>query len=262
MNIDPRSLELDPAVHDRVVRRLRTLESTGSAPSPAAPVLDLGCGGGDAVSSLIAEGFDAFGCDLRFREGRNTARLEEAGRIRTIELEPYRLPFDDDSFDLVLSDQVFEHVADYASTIAEIARVTRPGGVGLHIFPPRWSVREVHLMVPLAGAISDPVWLRLWASLGVRNVHQRGLPVDEVVQVNRRYLAENVNYLSGAEIDRAFRRGFTVVENVEREFLARGRRSASLVRPPLVGGIASALYRELRMRAILTRDPLDAPVAQ
>lgn len=256
MTIDPASLDLDPRLHARVTRRLSTLADAATRPGPGSRALDLGCGGGDTVSSLLTEGFDAFGCDLKFRDGLNTERLRADGRIRTIELAPYRLPFDDDSFDLVVSDQVFEHVQDYAPTIAEIARVTRPGGVGLHIFPPRWSLREVHVMVPLGGAIQNPVWLRLWAKLGVRNPHQREASVDEVVAINRRYLQDNVNYLSRREILRQFRRGFDVVRGVEREFLAQGRRSADAVSAPVVGPVVCAIYRELRMRAILTRNPI------
>jgi len=43
-----------------------------------------------------------------------------------------RLPFDDQSFDLVLSDQVLEHVGDPFRCATEARRVIRPGGLQVH----------------------------------------------------------------------------------------------------------------------------------
>ena len=42
------------------------------------------------------------------------------------------IPFPDDSLDIIISEDVFEHVADYPKAMQEIRRVLRPGGV--HIF--------------------------------------------------------------------------------------------------------------------------------
>jgi len=43
------------------------------------------------------------------RGGLDVAALQDNGMIRLIDLEPYRIPFDDDTFDLVVSEQVLEH---------------------------------------------------------------------------------------------------------------------------------------------------------
>lgn len=40
-----------------------------------------------------------------------------------------RLPFDDDSFDVVITSEVLEHIQDDVAAIAEMTRVLRPGGV-------------------------------------------------------------------------------------------------------------------------------------
>ncbi|MDB5105742.1 MAG: methylase involved in ubiquinone/menaquinone biosynthesis [Fibrobacteres bacterium] len=44
----------------------------------------------------------------------------------------HRLTFPDDSFDLVLSEDVFEHLPDYRKAFSEVLRVLKPGGY--HIF--------------------------------------------------------------------------------------------------------------------------------
>ena len=55
----------------------------------------------------------------------------------------HRLPFDDDTFDLVFSQAVFEHLADPFGAAEELQRVTKPGGLVL---------TEVAFMQPLHAA--------------------------------------------------------------------------------------------------------------
>jgi len=54
------------------------------------------------------------------------------------------LPFADDSFDLILSNEVLEHVADDHACAAEMARVARPGGRIVIFAPNRWYPVEQH----------------------------------------------------------------------------------------------------------------------
>jgi len=49
-----------------------------------------------------------------------------------------RLSFDDECFDLVVSEEVFEHVPDYRRGFAEVRRVLKPGGY--HIFSVPFSL--------------------------------------------------------------------------------------------------------------------------
>jgi SAM-dependent methyltransferase len=51
------------------------------------------------------------------------------GRARTIAVGGETLPFDDASFDIVLSDNVVDHAEGPAKIVAEMARVLRPGGL-------------------------------------------------------------------------------------------------------------------------------------
>lgn len=57
------------------------------------------------------------------------------------------LPFDDASFDVVISNHVIEHVGDaqaQARHLAEIRRVMKPDGVGYLAVPNRWMLTEPH----------------------------------------------------------------------------------------------------------------------
>ena len=61
------------------------LGDAADAPTPGARVLDLGCGNGDVVQQWLDLGFDAHGCDLKFKKGPLVDRLEDSGRIELIE---------------------------------------------------------------------------------------------------------------------------------------------------------------------------------
>jgi len=54
--------------------------------------------------------------------------------------EPYRYPFSDDSFDVVISGSVLEHVEDVSAFVREIARVMKPDGILCVIAP--WTYPE------------------------------------------------------------------------------------------------------------------------
>jgi ubiquinone/menaquinone biosynthesis C-methylase UbiE len=213
-------------------------------------LLDFGCGDGSLVKGAVDRGYDAYGCDIEgasFVRTRSVLReMTEAGRLLPIGLQPYRLPFEDESFDVVVSDQVFEHVQNYPEALAEISRVMKPGGCCLHMYQPRTRLVEGHTFVPLAGMFRARWWLTLWACLGVRNRYQRGKDVKEVVRRNADYLPKRTNYLSAREIRAHFERYFRHVEFAERHFLAYSRRLK-------VMRVAPSLYRALASAVIYAR---------
>lgn len=82
---------------------------------------------GEAVGELVlTEPFEPMARRLRSRVAELGARAE------VIEAPAERLPFDADSFDTVLCTLVLCTVEDQARTLAEVARVLRPGG-SLHL---------------------------------------------------------------------------------------------------------------------------------
>lgn len=57
------------------------------------------------------------------------------------------LPFDDASFDVVITNHVIEHVGDYAAQmkhLAEVRRVMKPDAIGYLAVPNRWMLVEPH----------------------------------------------------------------------------------------------------------------------
>ena len=233
----------------------KVLEALGSPLSPKSKILDFGCGSGDLVVQLRNAGYQAHGVDLDDSFAENLSQTTPAGDVfRILGSSPYRIPFEDQSFDVVVSDMVFEHVQDYGRALAELRRVLRPGGVALHAFPPRWRLIEGHVYVPFAGAIQNRAYLKFWALLGVRNEFQKGVPWREVAALNSEYLKSGTNYPSKREVQKQFEAHFEEVRFVEGVFWKHGsRRLRELSRLVLGLPFADKLFGAFRGRAVFCR---------
>ena len=91
-------------------------------------VLDLGCNTGYGTRVIKASGARVVGVDVS-PEAIDIARRQygPAG-IDFLCIDGRRLPFSDQSFDLIICFQVIEHIVDLQQFLAEIRRVVRPGG--------------------------------------------------------------------------------------------------------------------------------------
>ena len=171
---------------------LRLLESVGHPMKVGEQLLDFGCGRGQLVRGFRSRGVEAYGTDIApYWEGEDDSPM-----LSVIEQVPtYRLPFPDQSMDVVCSTSVFEHVHDYEQSFREIHRVLKPGGRSIHIFPGPWTLPvEPHMFVPFGSVIRSRWWFQLWALLGVRNAFQRGKPWREVAELNFQYAREGIHY--------------------------------------------------------------------
>jgi ubiquinone/menaquinone biosynthesis C-methylase UbiE len=80
--------------------------------------------------------------------------LAQARGLEVHEASVTALPFEDASFDVTCSFKVLAHVSDVARALAEMARVTKPGGVILAEFYNPWSLRGLAKRLGPAGRIS------------------------------------------------------------------------------------------------------------
>ena len=103
-------------------------------------VLDAGCGIGMYVAAFGRAGALAYGVDIE----ADRAKLAQSLAARIVAGSVEALPFADQTFDVVFSHEVIEHVGDDAAAIREAARTIRPGGYVVVYAPNRWYPFETH----------------------------------------------------------------------------------------------------------------------
>lgn len=144
-----------------------------------AVVLDNGCGLGTYLDRIRPFTRHRFG--LEIEHARAVQALPTAAGV--VQAAGETLPFASDTFDVVLSNEVIEHVQDDAAAVAEMVRVTRPGGKILIFCPNRWYPVEQHGIYwrgayrfgnkPFVNYLPDPLRNRL--APHVRAYTRRGL---------------------------------------------------------------------------------------
>lgn len=242
--------------HTQPVIELRVLTALGVDLPKTAKILDFGCGACRTLRDLRAQGYaNTFGYDVE--DGRSllaAASGIDRHNISTGSLLDMRLPYEDNTFDLVTSDQVFEHVQDQARVFEELLRITRPGGHGMHIIPARYAPIEGHILVPFGGVLQHRWWYKLWASLGIRNRYQAGLSADETADHNAYFVTEATRYISTSCYRVMWKEIGFEYRFAEQEFFdSHGRPSMRMI--GRLGRPAMWLYRTFRSRVVHLRKP-------
>jgi len=126
------------------IRRLIPIPDNGQA---TLRLLEVGTGSGAIAqffSDLASLHFDVWAVDVE-----DQRIVTEGYQFRLYDGQ--KLPFDDELFDVVISNHVIEHVgnrAQQASHISELCRVLRPDGYIYLATPSRWQVIEPHFSLP------------------------------------------------------------------------------------------------------------------
>ena len=96
--------------------------------APGARILDLGCGSGLISKELAKLGYEVVSCDVS--QGMLDVLERERGdlKLETRCGDAYAIPAADGEFDMVVSRMFIQHFVDWPKIVAEMARVTRPGG--------------------------------------------------------------------------------------------------------------------------------------
>lgn len=102
-------------------------------------VLEVGCGTGLVLERIRAYAAEARGVDL-------SPRMLDKARARGLdvsEASATALPFEDERFDVTCSFKVLAHVPNVELALAEMARVTKVGGIVVAELYNPWSLRGV-----------------------------------------------------------------------------------------------------------------------
>jgi len=128
-------VRLESRAHDAVFTRLFDNYMAHLNLSPSAQVLEVGCGTGALLRSLVRRaGFagKAYGvdhCQPFLAAAEEFAQAENVGdRIVFMAGDAHSLGFPRSTFDAVIAHTLISHVTEPAAVLSELARVVRPGG--------------------------------------------------------------------------------------------------------------------------------------
>ena len=121
-----RKLQLFNSFAELELRRLMA----GLQLKPGMHILDAGCGSGEALTWLRAEVGEGqvVGVDLAAAHTR-TARKQAPSEVLVVQADLRKLPFEDDSFDLIWSVNTVNHLEHPQEGVQRLAGLLRPGGL-------------------------------------------------------------------------------------------------------------------------------------
>ena len=176
--------------------------------NPDSRILDYGCGRGEIIQWGREKGIEVFGADT-FERGIEQRVLPENRELLDVYIRQIKkgcTGFEDDYFDLVVSNQVFEHVKDMDAVLKEIRRVLKPGGKLVALFPSKEVIREGHIGIPFSHWFPKGSRTRFYYTFFLRSLgfgsgkSVEGLPAGEWTRRRLKFIDTRTFYLPKKEI--------------------------------------------------------------
>jgi len=114
---------------DKLAQRLCELHLIPSG----AKLLEVGAGRPDVLNGFKRQGLQVFGCDIS--PASKEACEKDKIPFNLVDFVKHPLPYKDNTFDVVYSKSVIEHMPDVLGFVLECKRVLKPGGIFLALTP-------------------------------------------------------------------------------------------------------------------------------
>ncbi len=140
-------------------------------------IMEIGCGTGYAMLNLGLAGVlgEAWGCDIS--QGMLDvckANAENLGiKVHLQQADAETLPYDDDSFDLVIGHAVLHHLPDLDGSFREIRRVLKPGGRCVVAGEPTVTGHQLARVAKAIATFTLKWYARLGGRLGKKKIELR-----------------------------------------------------------------------------------------
>lgn len=156
-------IDFGPIGQDQVRSKLR--KALGTLPAePFGDALEIGAGTGYFSLNLlqldVIERATATDISQGMLDALGSSARELGLEVHRVLADAERLPFDDQSFDLVFGHAVLHHIPDLDRALAEFARVLRPGGTIAFCGEPSRNGDRLAALPKRGGALIAPLWRR------------------------------------------------------------------------------------------------------
>jgi len=174
-------------------------------------ILDLGCGCGGKTASYALDGVKKIvGIDINITHliyGREFVEKNNIKKVVFIGSNGERLPFKEDTFDMIISSSVGEHLENPLDVLLECYRVLKKEGlllIRIHLFKSRYGAHlNYYINIPWCEFFfSEEVILSVWKELYERNYKlgkDTAYPYEEVQQAKSIHQLCHLNKLSIAQ---------------------------------------------------------------
>lgn len=119
-------------------------------------------------------------------------------------------PFQNEFFDIVISNQVLEHVWDHNQFLSENHRVLKTNGCAIHLFPVKDCITDWHLFLPFVHWIKNwdflHRYIKFCSRLGLGIFKGREEPLDKFSIRHADYIWYFTNYIKAREFSRLARK--------------------------------------------------------
>jgi SAM-dependent methyltransferase len=239
------------ATQDKPPLHLQTLLATldkvrcGRDPSEVM-ILDHGCGGGLTLLYLLALGYTGIhGVDVGEPREMWAPLLDEVFGIDDGRFHVYSggdLPFADESFDFIFSQQVLEHVTDrFIDTYyVEEGRVLRPGGMVFHEVPHRLYPYDSHTRTWFIHMLPKPLRRILYRLTGNDPDYVEAMLHLRMTSFHRRMLRQHIGPFTDHTLER-FKRAQDLTDFDGPKKLRR--MAGWLITAPIMGPIFTVIVK-------------------
>ena len=205
--------------HRHLLSCVNTALRDTSCPPKVTRILDVGCGDGLLIKYLVeslalahpgreieVHGMDVhdhgvqapgYWANTRSMLSGVFSKVDWRQRLQLISIAD-AWPFPDAFFDVVISNQVLEHVGDHHRFFREHRRALSDGGVGFHLFPLHHCIIEPHLKLPLVHWVADrerrKTAIAMMTRLGFGKFTGLSHERDSYAATHADYLEHEVNY--------------------------------------------------------------------
>jgi ubiquinone/menaquinone biosynthesis C-methylase UbiE len=135
-------------------------DSLGVSELKGMKVLDIGCGTGEIISYFNRNNNEVFAVDT-LNQLKKNVKIKNLIIVNTA-----NLPFENEYFDIILSNHVVEHIPEQNVHMSEINRCLKPNGICYYATPNKNYFQEPHHKIPVIHYFGFKTFHRILKWLG------------------------------------------------------------------------------------------------